>query len=129
MSYINVTAGNNARSIYLSIDGGGSAISTGVKADVVIPYNMIITGWTLLADQSGSIVIDVFKDTYANFPPNVADSIAGTEKPTLSSADKNQDNSLSTWNTSLVAGDIIRFNVDSASTLTRVLLVLEGVLA
>jgi hypothetical protein len=65
-------------------------------------------------------VIDVWRDTYANFPPSVADTIAGSEKPTLSSAQVNQDLSLSTWSTSVTAGDIIAFNVDSASTVTRV---------
>jgi len=67
-------------------------------------------------------VIDVWKDTYANFPPTVADTITGTEKPTLSSASKNQDLTLSTWTTSITAGDWLRFNVDSASTVTRIAL-------
>lgn len=114
------TTNQNRRTIYLALDGGGSAITTGVKADVRIPYNGTITGWELAADVSGSIVIDVWKDTYANFPPTVADTIAGTEKPTLSSATKNQDTTLTTWTTTVTAGDWIRFNVDSASTVTRV---------
>lgn len=107
------------------IDNRGSAIGTGIKGDVRIPFACTVTGWTLLADQTGSIVIDVWRDSYANFPPVVGDSIAGTEKPTLSSASKNQDLSLTTWTTSLVAGDILRFNVDSASTVTRVSLSLH----
>ena len=110
----------NLGSFGITIDGGGSAITTGVKGYVQIPYNGTITGWTILADQSGSIVVDVWKDTFANYPPLVADSIAGSEKPTLSSVIKNQDLALSTWTTSVTAGDIIAFNVDSASTVTRV---------
>jgi len=93
-----------------------------VKGYVTIPYSGTITGWDILGDQSGSIVIDVWKDTYATFPPSVADSIAGSEKPTLSSAQKNQDNALSTWTTAVTANDIVAFNVDSASTVTRVTL-------
>jgi hypothetical protein len=73
----------------------------------------------VLAGTTGSIVIDVWKDTFANFPPTVADSIAGSEKPTLSSARSNQDLALATWTTSVSIGDIIAFNVDSASTLTN----------
>lgn len=114
------TTNQNLRSISLTLDGGGSVITTGVKADVRIPYSGTITGWELVANTSGSIVIDVWKDTYANFPPTVADTIAGTEKPTLSSATKNQDLTLSTWTTTVTAGDYLRFNVDSASTVTRV---------
>ena len=106
----------------ITIDGAGSAITTGVKGFITIPFDCTITGWDIVADQSGSIVIDVWKDTYANFPPTVADTIAGTEKPTLSSAQKNQDTSLSSWTTTVTAGDVIGFSVDSATTVTRVTL-------
>lgn len=119
------TTNQNRRAIYLVLDGGGQAITTGIKADVRVPYSGTITGWELVANASGSIVIDVWKDTYANFPPTVADTIAGTEKPTLSSASKNQDTALSTWTTTVTAGDWIRFNVDSASTVQRVALAIQ----
>jgi len=112
--------------IVCSIDGGGSAITTGEKGHLEIPFDCTITGWTLLADQSGSIVIDVWNDTYANFPPTVADTIAGSEKPTLSAVQKNQDLALGTWTTSVDAGDILAFNVDSASTVERVTLTITA---
>lgn len=113
-------------SLNFVIDGGGSAITTGVKGFIEIPFAGTITGWTALGDQSGSIVVDVWKDTYANFPPTVADTIAGTEKPTISSATKGQDLALSSWTTSISAGDIIGFNVDSITTLQRVTIALRG---
>ena len=62
--------------ITATIDGGGSAITTGVKAYATIPYDCIIKSWTLIADTSGSIVIDVWKDTYANHTQTFADTIA-----------------------------------------------------
>jgi hypothetical protein len=107
------------------IDGGGSAITTGEKGHLAVDFACTINQWTLLADQSGSIVIDVWKDTYANFPPTVADTIAGSEKPTLSAVQKNQDTNLTTWTTAISAGDILAFKVDSASTVTRVVLALK----
>ena len=79
-----------------------------------------------MADQSGSIVIDVWKDSFGNFPPTVADTIAGTEKPTLSSQQAAQDLSLSTWSQDIDAGDVLAFNVDSASTVAQVPLTLRG---
>lgn len=109
-----------ARSISVILDGGGSVLTTGLKGFVEVPYNGTITGWTIIADQSGSIVVDVWKDTYANAPPTVADTIAGTEKPTLTAAQKNQDLSLSTWTTAVTAGDILAFNIDSVATVTKV---------
>lgn len=104
----------------ITIDGGGTVITTGIKGDVVIPFDCYIDSWYLTADQVGSIVIDVWKDVFANYPPAVADAIAGTEKPTLSSQQSNSDTNLTTWSKQVISGDVIRFNVDSVSTVTRV---------
>ena len=112
--------------IQFIIDGGGSAITAGIKGDIMVPFNCSVLGWDIVADASGSIVVDIWKDTYANYPPTVADTIAGSEKPTLSSATKNNDTSLSSWTTSVAAGDYIGFKVDSATTVTRVHLLVKG---
>jgi len=117
---------SNVANVGITLDGGGSAITTGLKGYIEVPYDMTITGWTILADTSGSIVVDVWKDTYANYPPTVADTIAGTEKPTISASTKGQDLTLSSWTTSVTAGDIIAFNVDSAATVTRVQVIIRG---
>lgn len=113
---------NPKGSINLTIDGSGGNIVPGDGGCVTMPYSGTITGWAIQADVSGSIVIDVWKDTYANYPPTVADSIAGSEKPTLSSQIKNQDLTLTTWTTAVSEGDIIKFNVDSSSTVNKVYL-------
>jgi len=103
----------------------GAPISTGVKSDIVVPFSCTITRSTLLADQSGSIVIDIWKNTYANYPPVVANSIVGATPPTLSSSFKAHDSALIGWTTTITAGDILRFNVNSATTVTRVLVQLD----
>ena len=51
--------------------------------------------------------------------------IVGEAKPTLSAAAKSQDTTLTGWTTAFTAGDIIRLNVDSATTVTRVTLSLN----
>lgn len=104
------------------IDGAGSTITTGVKGYLRVPYNCTITSVELVANASGSIVVDVWKDTYANFPPVVGDTIVASAKPTLSSAQKSQDTTLTGWTTSLTEGDYLAFNVDSATTVSRVTL-------
>lgn len=106
-------------------DGGGDTLSTGIAGDIEIPFACTITGVTLLADQSGSIVIDLWKDTYANFPPTDADSITASAVPTISSATKSTDTTLTGWTTSVSAGDIIRVNIDSVTTITRITLSLK----
>ena len=111
------------------IDGGGSAITVGVKGDLYIPDAFTITGVAVLADQSGSIVLDLWVDTYANYPPTVADTITASAKPTLSSATKTKDTTLTGWTTSIGSDRTLRVNVDSASTVTRVVLAVWGVRA
>jgi hypothetical protein len=104
----------------ITIDGGGSAITTGVKGSVLVPYDCYITSWSVVSDVSGSIVVDVWKGASPYvIPTSAAQSIAGSEKPTLSSQQINTDLSLTTWTTPLVLGNVLVFNVDSASTLTR----------
>jgi hypothetical protein len=109
------------------MDGGGSAITTGVKGFLEIPFNCTIQRVTLLADQSGSIVVDVQTCAYSGFP--TTSSIAASDLPTLSSAQKSQDSTLTGWSTSLTAGNIIAFKVNSATTVTRVTISLEVVRA
>ena len=113
---------NNVRDVAIPfvIDGGGSTITTGVKGYIEVPFSGTIVSVRMLADQSGDIVVDIWKDTYANYPPTNADSITASAAPTISSATKSQDTVLSGWSTSVTAGDILGFNVDSATTVTRV---------
>jgi hypothetical protein len=108
------------------IDGGGSTITTGIKGDLVVDFAATITGVTLLADQSGAIVVDVWKDTYANYPPVDADSITASAPPTITaSGTKSQDTTLTGWTTSIAAGDTLRFNVDSVTSIQRVTVALR----
>jgi hypothetical protein len=108
------------------IDGGGSTITTGVKFDLEVPYNATVTAWDIFGDTTGSIVVDIWQDTYANFPPTVADTITTSEKPTISASNKGQDTSLNSTNGwSVTQGRILRFNVDSVTTLTRVTIALK----
>jgi hypothetical protein len=100
----------------------GSSLTTGFKADIEVPFAATIKAVRLVGNPSGSCVIDIWKDTYANFPPTVADSICAAAKPTLVAANKYQDTTLTGWNTALAAGDWLRFNVDSASLAEQVTL-------
>ncbi len=101
------------------IDGGGAAITTGSKGYLKIPFTCFINAWGIYADQEGSIVVDVKTHRFATFPSGT--SIAGTEKPTLSSAQGNQDFSLTSWTTKiLVPNNILEFVVDSVTDVKRV---------
>lgn len=111
--------------VELIVGNGVSAITAGIQGDIKFPFACTITSVECLADQTGSIVFDLWKDTYANFPPTVADTITAAAKPTISSATKATDSTLTGWTTSVSAGDIIRVNVDSITTCTRVALAIK----
>jgi hypothetical protein len=100
------------------IDGGGSLPSTGLKGQLNIPVACTITGWVITADVSGSAVVDILRSTYAAFPTTV--SIAGTDKPTLVTAQSNEDLTLTGWGSVAIhAGDQIQFNLISAISVSR----------
>ena len=110
-------------------DGSGYPIDPGVKTAIEVPWNCTIVEAVLAADRIGSLVVDVWRDTYDNYPPTDADSITGASPPTLNVEQKSRDQVLSGWSTSLVKGDWLIFNVDSCSLVTRGTLSLKVVKA
>jgi hypothetical protein len=115
------------RTVGITIDGGGSAITTGVKGYIQVPYSGTISKWTLLADQTGDIVIDVWVEDYAGALPDNTDSITGGNEPEISGNVKATDSTLTGWGTTVTAGDVFGFNVDSATDIERVTLTIEVV--
>lgn len=109
--------------IPMIIEGGGAEITDGSKGYLPILFDCTVVQWIVLADQTGSIVVDVKKSTYAGFP--TTSSIAGTDKPTLSSARKNSSSALTGWTTTISQGDVLEFVVDSCTTITRATVLLE----
>jgi hypothetical protein len=109
----------------VGLDGDGSAIATGAVGKFVrIPFAMTIESYTITADVSGSIVIDVWKA--AGAIPTNGNSITASAPPTLSGAQYVHSTTLTGWTTSVAAGDVIGFEVDSASTVTKVTLHING---
>jgi hypothetical protein len=97
-----------------------------VAADTKIVYLTVPQAGTiqnvrvLAQGGPGSCVIDIWKDTYANYPPTVADTITASAKPTISAASKYEDATLTGWTKTLNAGDVLAFKLDSTSTFTAI---------
>jgi len=106
------------------IDNPGSAIPTGAKGPFMVPAGTIVAV-RLLADQTGSIKIDLWKDSFANYPPTDADSICGGNEPEITNDDTYEDTTLTGWTTTLAADDIIMVNVDSCTTIERCSVILK----
>lgn len=122
--------GPNIADIVFTIDGAGSALTTGIKGYLKVDYACTITEASLLADQTGSVVVNIYKCTYSQFDagathPVVGDTITASAPPTISSGTKADDTTLSGWTTAISAGDVLAFNIDSATTITRVSLMLK----
>lgn len=95
-------------------------ITTGIKGDVSLDFDGEILGYTMLANETGSVVVDIWKDTYGNYPPTDDDSITDSSPMTITTDIKEQDTTLSGWTTSFSEGDTLRFNVDSVTDIKQV---------
>jgi len=109
------------RYITVTVGGAGVDITTGPKSVYVTLPAGTLTDWRLVSPDSGNIVIDVLKGTFAAFP--TMSSITGTAEPELSGVDKDEDTTAG-WTTSVSAGDILDVDVISCSGITRATLVL-----
>jgi hypothetical protein len=84
-----------------------------------VPFACHVDRWTLLADQHGSVVIDIRRDAYSNYPPTDADSMPGTTNmPAISGTVAAQGTDLSGWGTQgITSGDILAYHVVSCSSI------------
>lgn len=116
-------ASANPITVGVTVDGGGSAITTGIKGYIQCPVTGTITKWTLLGDQSGSVEFDVFLDAFGAALPTT--SIVAAAPPALTADVTGTDSTLTGWSTTVTAGDVFGFEVVSAATLERVTLQIE----
>jgi hypothetical protein len=112
---------NNIAELPFIISGGGVAITTGVKGFVPIPFAASITDWSIIADQSGSIAIDILRAN--NLVPSVSMVGAGT-KPNLTAQQLAGTPPVGWASSVLAARDYLGFNVTSVATVTQVTLTL-----
>lgn len=106
------------RVVGATFDGQGSTPTVGTVGYAVVPFTGTIDQWYIVSDSSGSAVVDVWKAA-GSIPIN-ANSIAGSEKPTLSAAQLASDTTLSSWTTAVTAGDVFGFELESVTTCTRI---------
>lgn len=112
------------------LDGGGSVLVAGQFVTLMLDFAGTITQSTLLADQSGSVVVDIYSTTFASYAPPThpasGDTITGSAPPTISSAEKAQDATLTGWTKPFTAGTILQAIVTGTpSGIKRVTLALK----
>lgn len=124
------TASTTATIDLVAIIGDGTnVITTGAAGNWTsqLDFAATIVQWTVVAKQSGSVSIDLWRTTYSSFDsgathPVVGDKISASAPITFSTATKAQDSTLTGWTKSLSAGDILAFNVASVTTCTQVVI-------
>ena len=112
------------RFIPVVFDGVGNVLAPGVWGDVPVHFDGTILRWRLITLEAGDVQIDVWKTDYSGFPPTVADTITGSDVPAVSSGQKAESTALTGWTTAVSAGDILRFNIDSVTAITKATLTL-----
>ena len=125
-----VAGGGGASKYQLGAAWSGSGMAlVAATADRVartVPATGTIKKCTVLgAGGPGSVVVDIWRNTYAAYPPTVADTIVASSKPTITAAHKSVDSTLTGWSTAVTAGDVLLFVINSASTLTAAQVILE----
>lgn len=97
-------------------DGGGSAITAGTYYNGAfrLPYDVTVTGWQLVAPESGTCSLGISKSTFATWP--TATSILGAQAIAATAAWTAEDTDIANWGeTNLTAGDYLIPSVASAS--------------
>lgn len=108
----------SVRTVGMAFDGNGATPTVGTVGYLVCQCSGTVTNWTMIGDVSGSAVVDVWKAAGA-IPVN-GDSIAGSQKPTLTAQQFASSAAVNTWQTSVSTGDVFGFELESVTTCTRV---------
>ncbi|MEI6500192.1 MAG: hypothetical protein WCP21_04100 [Armatimonadota bacterium] len=129
----NLLTAGTVKQIEDAIDGGPRQIVftlpavAGAQAIVRLGCAGTLTSAVIMGDVSGSTVVDVWKSSYGDYPPTASNSITASAKPTLSSQITNTDSTLTGWTKTFAEDEWMIANVDSASVLGTIILVLTYV--
>jgi hypothetical protein len=117
------TTADLTRTINYIIDSGSISMLPGNKGSVTIDVSGIIESLVILSDQQGDLTIDIKKSNYSTFP--TFSSIVGGVYPQMTNSRKVRDDNLVGWSKSIVAGDILTFDVISVNNINRFLISLK----
>lgn len=102
-----------------SFDGGGSALTSGLKKYVTVPFGCTVTGWNIAVD-AGTATVDVWKIASGTAIPTIANTITGSAVPAISTGTAIHSATLTGWTLVVAANDIFGFNLSAVSTATYV---------
>lgn len=119
-----VTTADLTRTINFLVDSGSLDMVAGIKGSVTIDVSGVIDSWKILADQTGILSVDIQKSNYTDFPTFTSIVGVGTT-PLVYNTNKAFDDTLTSWDTAIRAGDILRFEVINSINIRRFLISLK----
>jgi hypothetical protein len=116
-------AADLTRTVNYVIDSGSLPMQIGDKGKLALDVTGVIESITVLCDQTGDIVFDISKCTFADYP--AFNSITAAQRVQLTNSNKYFDDVLNNWTTTIVAGEILNFSVISVTDVRRLLISLK----
>lgn len=115
------------RTLGITIDGGGSAITSGTKAlPLEVANGCTIVEATLICDVSDTFAVEVWRTNHNSTSVGNISRAGAIGTGVVSSAKANIDTTLSGWTTTLASGDFLQFNATSnAASATKATLILK----
>ena len=118
------TTADLTRTINYIVDSGSISMLSGNKGSVTLDVSGIIESLTIFSDQQGSLTLDIKKSNYLDFP-NFTSIVGSIGYPQIVNSRKLKDDVLSDWDTNIVAGDILTFDVIAVNNINRFLISLK----
>lgn len=117
------TTADLTRTINYVVDSGSISMLSGNKGSVTLDVSGVLESLTILSDQQGDLTLDIKKSNYSTFPTFT--SIVGGTYPQMTNSRKVRDDVLTGWTKTIIAGDILTFDVISVNNINRFLISLK----
>lgn len=122
-----VTTADLTRTINFIVDSGNVGMTSGTKGELTLDVSGTIQSWKIFAEQTGDLRVNILKSDYTSYPTFTTICGAGitNTRPQVSNSRKAFSDQLGTWDTTLQAGDVLRFDVDYSINIQRFLISLK----
>jgi hypothetical protein len=117
------TTADLTRTINYIVDSGSIPMLSGNKGSVTLDVSGVLENIVILSDQQGNLILDIKKSNYSTFP--TFSSIVGGTYVQMTNARKVRDDNLIGWDTTILSGDILTFDVIGVNDINRFLISLK----
>jgi len=103
------------------VASSGAITTPAPDVPIVIANTCTLQEVTILTQGgTGSCSLDIWKTTYASYPPTIANSICGGTTPQITSGTTYQNNTLTGWTTAFNQNDTVIFHLTSSANFSQI---------